>query len=139
IGGRRRHRTSRALEVTPMASRSARLSWPSGRPAFVLLSLTVSLAVTPARPADAATWFVNGSNGSCSNAHGGSSARPYCSISAAVGAHHGPGDTILVEPGVYREQITIDGSGDSDAPLTLEAKAPGVVVEGADDFSNPAL
>jgi hypothetical protein len=66
-------------------------------------------------------------------------AQPYCSISAAVTARGGPGTVILIEPGIYREQVAIEVSGTVAAPLELRADGPGVVIDGADDFSSQAL
>src|SRR5262249_52385934 len=45
------------------------------------------------------------------------------------------GNTILVQPGTYRETVTIPASGTSAAPIVLRANGPGVVIDGADDFS----
>src|SRR5262245_34901733 len=122
-----------------MRSRPPPRRRPSGRNLNLAAGLVASLIFTPGAPARAATWLVNGSSASAADAHAsGSAARPYGSIAAAVEAHGGPGDTIVVEPGVYREQITIHGSGAAGAPLVLRAATAGVVVDGGDDFSDPA-
>jgi parallel beta-helix repeat protein len=65
---------------------------------------------------------------------------PYPTISAALAAQHGPGTTVRVQPGIYPEQVVVPGSGTAGNYLYLLAEpAPGqpVVIEGADDFSQP--
>ncbi len=88
----------------------------------------------------AAEYFVDNTSASCSNSGPGSVALPYCSITAALAAHHEPGTTITVLPGVYREQVTVPGSGAPGDPIVLRA-SPGslpVIVDGRDDFSDPS-
>ncbi len=54
------------------------------------------------------------------------------SIGDAI-SHLGAGDTAIIHGGVYREQVTVDRSGQPDKPVTIRA-ATGefVVVTGAD-------
>ena len=108
----------------------------------VAAAVAVEVAAIAAGNASAAvTVHVNKASGSCSDAGPGTLSQPYCTISAALAAHHSAGDSILVYPGIYREQVTIPGSGQSGFPLTLAGRgSPGdpVVISGADDFSNPA-
>jgi parallel beta-helix repeat protein len=82
---------------------------------------------------------VDGSSASCSSSGPGTEAQPYCTISAALAARGGPGVTILVKPGNYREQVTVPVSGTSGAPLVIQALGSPVVIDGADDFSSTAL
>src|SRR5580765_4302881 len=92
--------------------------------------------------ASAATCSFDNSSPSCSSVGPGTQAIPFCSISAALAAQHAPGTTLLVMPGVYREQVTVPASGTSGSPIVLQAQgSPGnpVVIDGADDFANPAL
>jgi hypothetical protein len=94
------------------------------------------------RAASADEFFVDNRNPACSDAGPGTSASPYCTITAALAAHHAAGTTVSVMPGVYRERVTVPGSGAAGTPLVVRAlSAPGqpVVVDGADDFSNAAL
>ena len=86
----------------------------------------------------ASSYFVDGSNPACTDAGPGTAAIPYCTISAAVAAHGGPGVTVLVKPGIYREQVHVTASGAAGAPFVLRAQAAGVIVDGADDFSSAA-
>ena len=105
--------------------------------AIVSLIAGAAIGLTP--PASAADYYVGG--GSCSDAGPGTLTTPYCTITAALAAHHGAGTTLNVLPGVYREQVTLPASGAAGSPLTLRALgAPDqpVVIDGADDFSDPA-
>ena len=101
-------------------------------------TLGVALIAASATAARAATYVVDRSSPACSNHGAGTEAQPYCTLSAAIGARGGPGVTIRVEPGVYPEQVSVNLSGESGRPLVLQA-ASGVVLDGADDFSDPAL
>ena len=130
-----------------LSSRNRRLfdalSARSGRPPApvhtLLAWLAAGLIAGSASPLYAATFYVDRTSTTCSNSGAGTEAQPYCSISAAVTAHGGPGTTILVKPGVYPEQVTIGTtSGIPGSPLLLRAAGSGVVVDGADDFSDPA-
>src|ERR1041385_4155177 len=101
--------------------------------------LTLSLTLAPA--VHAAEYFVNNTSASCSAAGPGTPASPYCTITSALTAHHEPGAVITVMPGTYREQVTVPASGLAGSPITLRAQ-PGagpVIIDGTDDFSNPAL
>lgn len=53
----------------------------------------------------------------------GRATTPYSSIQAAVDAA-APGDTVLVQPGVYREQVTITNSGTAAQPIVIKAAGP---------------
>jgi hypothetical protein len=56
---------------------------------------------------------------------------PFRSIGRAADAA-APGDLVLVLPGLYREVVTITGSGTREAPITVRPKLPGtVVIEGS--------
>ena len=55
-----------------------------------------------------------------------------------MAARGGPGTTIYVKPGVYREQVTIGASGAPGNPLVIQALGGPVFVDGADDFSAPS-
>ena len=88
--------------------------------------------------ATAAVYYVDGSSGTCSSSGPGTEAQPYCTITAAMNAHNGPGVTILVKPGTYREQVTVPSSGTSSSPFELKAVSSDVIIDGADSYSNPA-
>jgi hypothetical protein len=76
-----------------------------------------------------ATWFyvdaVKGNDG-----NSGNSSAPFRTIQAAVdnADHTGGGVTIIVNPGVYRENVTIQNNGSGNAPLTLQAAVTGTAV-----------
>ena len=84
----------------------------------------------------AATFIVDGSSAACSDSGSGSVVQPYCTISAALRDRGGPGVTIAVRPGIYREQVSVPASGAAGSPLVIQAAAGGVVVDGADDFGS---
>ena len=98
--------------------------------AMTLAGATVALA--------AGTFYVDPSNPQASDSGPGTAAQPYRTISAAVTTRGGPGTTILVAPGTYREQITVGASGSSTSPFVLSAAGPGAVIDGADDFAKTA-
>jgi parallel beta-helix repeat protein len=97
----------------------------------------VILFLAPAA-ASAQVYYVDQASASCSAAGPGTEAQPYCTITSALLAHGGPGVTIRVKPGTYREQVTVNVSGASGSPLVIEAVGSGVVIDAADSFSNPA-
>ena len=117
--------------------------------ALVALRRRLRLAVRAVAPAlllaalgstaHAQTFYVDAVNGTCSNAGAGTEIQPYCSIAAALAAHSGPGVTIVVKPGFYREQVTIPASGAAGSPFVIMASGPGVVIDGSDDYKNTSL
>ena len=99
-----------------------------------ILIVLGALALAPA--VSAVTWNVNGASASCSDAGPGDATTPFCTIGkgAAVAV---AGDTVLVVPATYREQVTAPASGLSGMPITYRASAPGVIVLGTLDVSDP--
>jgi len=92
--------------------------------------------------ASAADFYVSADADSCDSPRPGTRSTPYCSISAALSAHHSAGTRILVLPGVYREQVTVSFSGQASNPLVIQAVPENgrpVVIDGSDDFSDPSL
>ena len=109
-----------------------RLRWAS-----MLLALALALAAVDTQ---AATYHVNNQSATCTATGPGTLAQPYCTIGGALAAHNAPGDTIVVAAGIYREQVTIPGTGGAaGVPLVVRAAGPGVVVDGADSFASTAL
>jgi phosphatidylglycerophosphate synthase len=99
-------------------------------------------AVTPPAARAAGTFYVDGANPSCSNAGPGSPAVPYCTIGAALTAQAGPGTTIRVAGGTYREQVTVPQSGTAGNPLVIEGTgtfANPTIIEGGEWLDDPAL
>ncbi|MGO4598871.1 right-handed parallel beta-helix repeat-containing protein [Terrabacter sp. 2RAF25] len=81
-------------------------------------------------------YHVDGADPTCSDAGGGTSP-PFCSIGRAAAVALA-GDTVLVEPGDYREQVTPLHTGMPTAPLTF--RAHGVVrLLGSSDLSAGSL
>lgn len=85
------------------------------------------------------TVWVDNQSATCSSAGPGTEALPYCTIGAAMAANKGPGVTIMVKPGIYREQVTVPAAGLDGSPFVFRAAAPGVVIDGSDDFANTGL
>jgi hypothetical protein len=102
-------------------------------------ALGATLVLALAGPARAATFYVDNQSAACSDVGAGTEAQPYCTISGAVAAQKGAGVTIVVKPGIYREQVTVPASGASGLPFVLQASGPGVVVDGADSFAGVGL
>jgi parallel beta-helix repeat protein len=65
----------------------------------------------------------------------GSEGKPFKTIQQAADVT-GPGDTVTVLPGIYRESVTPPRSGSKDAPIVFRAAPEGIVtIEGADPVS----
>jgi parallel beta-helix repeat protein len=101
--------------------------------------LTCLLQLSSARQAAATTYYVDNTNPACSNSGSGTAAVPYCTISAAASKRAAAGNTIIVVAGTYREQVSVPGAGAAGSPLEFTAGTPAVTIDGADDFSAPAL
>ncbi|MFF7459724.1 hypothetical protein [Kitasatospora sp. NPDC008115] len=84
--------------------------------ATAALGLPVPATAAPA--ATATTLHVNKNAFSCSNQGSGTVTRPFCTISAAAAVVE-PGQTVLVWPGDYPEQVMITRSGTPDKPITF--------------------
>ena len=79
---------------------------------------------TPSHPITSATgttWVVDPVNG------------PFYTIGAAAAVAQ-PGDTVLIEPGTYDEDVYLTTSGTAAAPITFEAAIPGTVIIDAAGF-----
>jgi len=123
-------------------SRTAVVRLGSARPtASRLAGLALAFLIpglAPVGAGAAVTYYVDNQNSFASDANPGTQALPYRTITAAAAAHHGAGNVILVNPGIYRETVTPPASGDSTQPFTYRAVGQGVVVDGSDDFSGRA-
>jgi phosphatidylglycerophosphate synthase len=131
----------RDVVARPESARNARSAALRAGPLVALAGLLVGAGVD--RPAFAAgTYYVDGANPSCSDGGPGSPATPYCTIGAALTAQAGPNTTIHIAPGLYREPITIPGSGAAGSPLVLQGDgtyANPVLIDGSESFNVPAL
>jgi hypothetical protein len=106
--------------------------------AFVFIMLASATAVfaqaSVPESQETSLVYVDGSKGSDSNA--GTQAAPFKTLSKGVSkalaqSQKGTGTRVTVQPGTYREAISVAGS--SSAPVTIEAATPGTVtVSGAD-------
>ncbi len=102
-------------------------------------ALGVGLLAVLASSAMSQTYYVDSSVDTCSATSAGTEADPYCTIAQAMAAHKGPGITIIVKPGIYREQVTVPLAGAAGSPFEFRASGPGVVVDGSDNFADPLL
>ena len=100
-----------------------------------IVALLLFVGMRPAPVMAAGVFYVDESSANCSVNGPGTEANPYCSITAALKAVAGPGTTLYVKPGVYREQISVPASGAAGSPLVIQAVGGLVLVDGADDYS----
>ncbi|HKQ58076.1 MAG TPA: PKD domain-containing protein [Candidatus Eisenbacteria bacterium] len=101
------------------------------------LAVVLGLAAGLVPRAQAATFYVDAASPNCSPNGPGTEAQPYCTIQDAVNRRAAAGNTILVKPGVYRERVDIRASGSTGSPIVIRAAGPGVVLDEADDISDP--
>jgi hypothetical protein len=99
------------------------------------LKYTAWLAFAFTVPVPAATYEVAQLNPQASDNGDGTPERPWKTITKAAGKA-GPGDTVVVRDGIYREQVVVKQNGTAQAPTLFEA-APGaqVVLTGADQLT----
>ncbi len=119
-------------DSTARGRRSVRLS--CGRVFLATCCLLAGpILVGQARAAD---YYVDGANPACSINGPGTRAIPYCSIAAALVAHHSSGTTLRVMPGVYHEQVTIPSStrsirsASSSSPAAVSTSMPEAATRG---------
>ena len=105
--------------------------------ALSVLIGTTMFGTTPSAYA-AGTFYVDKTSAACNDHGPGTEAIPYCKLATAVGAVGGPGTTIFVKPGTYREQITVPVSGSPGNPFVMRSQGGPVVLDEADDFTSPA-
>ena len=85
----------------------------------------------------AADYYVDNTNGSCSDGGPGSLAVPFCTIGHAAGLVSA-GQTVRVVAGTYAETVNGPNSGTAGNPITYSA-APGVTVTGNGTASGNAF
>src|SRR6185503_18081395 len=77
------------------------------RVGFLALAFAAVLPVS----AHAQTYYVDNQSPNASPAGPGTEANPYSTIASALAARKGPGITVVVKPGLYREDVAIPASG----------------------------
>ncbi len=82
----------------------------------------------------AGTFYVDVNNPNANDSGPGTEVIPYRSIHTAARIRGGPGTTIQVKPGTYREQVTVERSGSAAQPFVIKALGSPVIIEGSDDF-----
>ncbi|HWQ92676.1 MAG TPA: right-handed parallel beta-helix repeat-containing protein [Clostridia bacterium] len=114
------------------------------RPSRCLACLALALTLTLALDAHSAVFHVAERHAAAADDAPGTLHQPWKTIARAA-TQAGPGDTVLVHGGVYRERVLIEKNGTATNPLRFEA-APGehVVLTGADQLTgwtrhDPAL
>jgi parallel beta-helix repeat protein len=90
-------------------------------------TLVVLLAILPAWAA-ATTLYVDQNQAQCTDTGPATELQPLCTIGAAADQVQ-PGDTVVVRPGTYAEQVEIAATGTSSAPIVFTADS-GVTVTG---------
>jgi len=79
----------------------------------------------------AADYWVDQRHKEASDANPGTQEKPWLTVGKAA-ATLGPGDSVVVRPGIYREAVQPKNSGTNDKPIVYRAEGPGVVLSGAD-------
>src|SRR5215212_11274914 len=83
--------------------------------------------------AGATTYFV-AQDGRAADANPGSEEKPFKTIARAAELAQ-PGDSVVVQPGIYRERVTPARGGEAGKPITYRAATPhSVVVRGSEVF-----
>ena len=93
----------------------------------VALALALGLAFRAGL--SAATLYVDGTNGNDAQS-GLTLASAWRTIQHAAAVVN-PGDTVLIQPGVYFEQVLLTRTGTAVQPITFRATGPGTIVSGA--------
>ena len=126
-----------AVEFVEFRSRLGRMTVVAtklGTRTFAVMAATIVAAIVMggAAAARGATYCVSQASAAAADANPGSEAKPWKTLSRAAGVVE-PGDTVLIDSGVYREQLKLDKSGFADRPIRFAA-LPGaqVVLSGAD-------
>lgn len=101
-------------------------------PAWVVLWLCLAAISALCHAADTATIVVDAAHPRSGDSNAGTADAPLKTIGRAVAIAR-PGQTVLIQPGTYREQVDLTASGTPQLPITLKA-APGgrAIISGAD-------
>ena len=126
----------------PQASGIASHDYVTSGPHLVTVSVTDAGGLTSTDEASVSlsdrtlvTYRVDGASPTCSDTGDGTTA-PFCTISRAASVALA-GDSVVVEAGDYREQVTPANKGMATAPLTFRANGE-VRVLGTTSLSDPA-
>ena len=129
--------------IGPQSASTATHSYGTTGTFHVTVTVTDASGMTDSATTDevvstrvAQTYFVAQGSG-CSDTGNGSSATPFCTIGAATKKALA-GDTVLVGPGTYREQLSATNSGESGAPITITGSGSSSVLLGSTDVSDAA-
>ncbi len=132
---------SRFFGDTPLPQMVRSVRHPSDsqiRRSLRSLVFTLVMLSAAAAAAHATTYYVDNQNPLASDSGPGTLATPYRTIGAAVSQRGGAGTTIQVQPGTYREQVSVSSSGIAGSPFMFQG-TPGAIVDGSDDFGSASL
>jgi len=94
------------------------------------IGLVLMLGLSFCAAADGKTWHVSG------EALAGIEQQEQVRTIGQAATLAGPGDTVIIHSGIYREAVVIEKSGKPDNPITFQAAAgAGVIMTGADRIS----
>jgi len=97
-------------------------------------TLVFALCMLPFLPTQAATYYVDATNGSDANS-GTAAENPWKSLARVNSALFQPGDSILLKRGeIWREQLIFPSSGSEGRPIVIDAYGSGPlpIISGAD-------
>jgi len=96
----------------------------------IRIGLVLMLGLTFCAAAEGKTWHVSG------EALAGIEQQEQVRTIGQAATLAGPGDTVIIHSGIYREAVVIEKSGLSDNPITFQAAdGAGVIMTGADRIS----
>ena len=96
----------------------------------IWIGLVLMLGLSFCEAAEGKTWYVSGETPA------GIEQQEQVRTIAQAAALAGPGDTVIIHSGIYREAVVIEKSGLPDNPITFQAAAgAGVIMTGADRIS----
>ena len=104
-----------------------------------IIVLTVTFLCVSSSLIFATNYYVNAATGNDANS-GRSLALPFLTVQKALDKAVNPGDIILVEPGVYKQNLIWKHSGTIVSKITLKKRGTGIVyLKSADNIANPVL
>jgi len=101
---------------------------------LLLVGVTFALGLVLAPAVRAADLWVDANSPTCADVRSATEvtdpARPWCTLQRAA-TQASAGDVVRVAPATYRGTVRLDRSGTPDAPIRVEATAPGVTIDAA--------
>ena len=123
---RLRSRVSAGLAVAATGLVAAAIIVPRVGPtgnAAAAVTATQATAASVVRytpyPTTGTDLYVDNATADCSDSGSGTGSQPFCTIAAAASVVQ-PGQTVVVEPGLYTGSVTISAQGSAQAPITFD-------------------